>query len=300
MNQMFPHLCSMKPLVRHYLIPIIQAIIFGNWYIAMCAVVMSWTTARLFHLHLPDSLFYFIFVGTLSSYSLHEYLTDCSATGTDRERWIQAHKPGLLCLFSSSLLIGIGLMTQLRAHLSELLPVVFLTFLYTAPKMNWPPFRALRRIAVLKTTYLALVWTYVTVALPLLLSNPGVVANYELATVWFVNRLLLIYSVALCFDYRDRAVDRHSKWLTIVSMLTQQQVRLFFRIIALGFGLTLAALYSLGWNGYTLLCICLPMFLLQLGVPRIMKQESDYGYYVILDGLLMLSGILLDIAPGRF
>ena len=254
---------------------------------------MCLTTVRLFSLQLPDSFLPFLFTGTLGSYSLHVYLTDMSSGRTDREHWIANHKQLLLGLFIGSLLVGGWLLAQLTAYLTDLLPVVALTFLYTAPKINWRPFRALRRIAILKTTYLALVWTYATVALPMLLTTPVLRAHWGLAAAWFLNRFLLIYGIALCFDYRDRDVDRQSKWLTLVSMLSGRQIRLFFGIIVLCFLLTAGALYKLGWTEWTLLCVCLPMLLLVVIARRIISSSSDYGYYVYLDGLLMLTDILL-------
>ena len=288
----------MHPSLRRCLIAVLQLVIFSNSYIALCAVVMCLTTVRLFNLRLPNSFLPFIFFGTLGSYSLHLYLTDGSLRRTDRERWIDQHKHLLLGLFIGSMLIGGWLLIRLTAYLTDLLPVVALTFLYTAPKIDWRPFRALRQIAVLKTTYLALVWTYVTVALPILLTPASPRTHWTLAVAWFLNRFLLIYGIALCFDYRDRDVDRQSKWLTIVSMLTGRQVRLFFGLIVLCFGLTAGALYGLGWTEWTLLCICLPMFLLVLVARRIITGASDYGYYVCLDGLLMVTGILLTLAPN--
>lgn len=288
----------MNQVARRWLVAVFQLVVFGNGYIAFCAVVMGLTTVRLFGLHLPHSFLPFLFAGTLGSYSLHEYLTDTStvdgsAEQTERARWIGAHKSLLLILFLGASLAGAWLLLQLRAYLLLLLPVIVLTFLYSAPKLNGLPFRALRRIAVLKTTYLALVWTYVTAALPLLLTAVPVRASWIEVVSWLLNRFLLIYSVALCFDYRDRAVDRQSRWLTIVSMLTDRQARLFFGLLTFCFFLTAVSLSRQGWDKQILFCVCLPMLLLALTARRIVSSASDYSYYVYLDGLLMLTGILL-------
>lgn len=292
----------MYQVVRRWLIAVFQLVIFGNGYIALCAVVMCQTTVKLFHLHIPGPFLPFMFAGTLGSYCLHVCLTDTSvatvsAGHSDRERWIDAHKPGLFGVFIVSMLIGGWLLMQLDAYLTDLLPVVVLTFLYTAPKINWGPFRALRRIAILKTAYLTLVWTYATVVLPILLATPGGRINWALAGVWMLNRFLLIYSIALCFDYRDREVDRQSNWLTIVSRLSGRQAQLFLGILAACFGLTVAALFGLGWDGWTLFCVCLPMIILLLVARGIVRRASEYGYYVYLDGLLMLTGLLLNFLP---
>jgi hypothetical protein len=272
---------------------ILQFVLFSNIYIALCAVMMCQATAQLFRLNLSDTYLVFLFSGTLGSYSLHWYLTDTSTEDTRRGRWNQRHKQLLLGIFLGTVAVGLWLLSYLQSFLFDLLPVVLLTFLYTAPKINWQLFSILRRIAVFKSIYLALIWTYVTAAVPFLLAKPTELPAGLFLGTWLLNRFLLIYSIALWFDYRDRAIDVQSKWLTIASMLTESQVRRYFYGIMFCFGLTIVVLYKLGLSGGAIMCLSAPIILLGLTVRRIVAHPSDYGYYIYLDGLLMLSGILL-------
>lgn len=276
---------------------ILQFILFSNTYIALCAVIMCQATARLFKLNLPISFLAFVFAGTLGSYSLHWFLTDSSTDETNRSQWNQTHKQTLLGLFIGTVLVGLWLLVYLQSYFLDLLPVVLLTFLYSAPKINWRLFRILRRIAVFKSIYLALIWTYVTAALPLVMANPVQQPSWVLIGTWLINRFLLIYSIALWFDYRDRAIDRQSKWLTIASMLTETQIRWFFYGLTLCFGLTITILYRQWLNVWPVVCLSAPMALLGLTIRWIATKPSDYGYYLYVDGLLMLSGILLEFGP---
>ncbi|ADB40992.1 hypothetical protein [Spirosoma linguale] len=278
---------------------ILEFLLFSNVYIAICAVVMCQTTARLFGLHVPESLLLFTFLGTLGSYSLHWFLTDSSVDYSRRGRWNHRHKPLLFGLFVSAALAGLWLLSYLTTYLIDLLPVVFLTFMYSAPKINWQLFRMLRRIAVMKSLYLTFVWTYLTVAIPFIMAAPAQRPGWVLMGIWFLNRFLLIYSIALWFDYRDRAVDRQSRWLTLASMLTETQVRRFFYGIILLFGFTLLALYQQGLSGGYIICMGIPMLLLVLLTRRIQTSPSDYVYYLYIDGLLMLSGILLALISSQ-
>lgn len=277
---------------------ILEFLLFSNVYIAICAVVMCQTTARLFRLTLPESLLLFTFVGTLGSYSLHWFLTDSSADYSRRGRWNYQYKPVLAGLFVGAVLTGLWMLWFLRLYLVELLPVVLITFLYSAPKIDSPPFRALRRVAVLKSLYLTFVWTYVTVVLPFLVVSPLQRPNGLLMAIWILNRFLLIYSIALWFDYRDRDVDRQSRWLTLASRLTDAQLYRFFCSLVFFFGLTLLALYRHGFTVWGVICIGLPMGILVLLAQRVLRKVSDYLYYIGLDGLLMLSGILLAVTPA--
>jgi hypothetical protein len=272
---------------------IFHLVIFGNGYIALCAVVMCLATTRLFRLQVPDSLFILLFTGTLASYSLHWYLTDSSADQTHRGRWNHQHKRLLILSFAGASIVCLIVLVQLRAHILVLLPVILLTFLYTAPKIDWPPFYVLRRIAILKTAYLALVWAYATSVLPFFFSLVPHSFDWAIMVNWFLNRFFLIYSIALWFDYRDRVDDKQSKWLTIVSMLNEKQIRTFEIGIASCFFLTLIALHNHGFTALISLCLALPMIVLLLTARLISRQSSDYWYYVYLDGLLLFSGLLL-------
>lgn len=276
-------------------------IVYGNVYIALCAVVMCQTTARLFGTVLPDTFIGFVFAGTLGSYCLHWYLTESPPEAPNgpvqRLAWNEKHRQGLLVLFAGSALVGLWLMQSLRAYLPDLLPVLITTFLYSAPKMNWRPFRVLRRIAILKTAYLALVWTYLTAFIPLRIGTPVRELSGLLMMAWLLNRFLFIYSIAFWFDYRDRADDRRSKWLTIVSMLNDRQSYRFSTGLAVGFTVTIAGLYAEGIPGWPLVGLSVPLLIVTLTARSISRQSADYWYYVYLDGLLMVSGLLLLLLP---
>lgn len=274
---------------------LLEFVLFSNSYIALCAVVMCQATARLFRLNLPISLLLFIFVGTLGSYCLHWFLTDSSTDYSRRGRWNHRFKATLFGVFMGCALTGFWLLSSLKTYLIDLLPVVFLTFMYSAPKIDWRLFRVLRRIAVLKSLYLTFVWTYVTVALPFIITEPSQRPVWGLMVVWFLNRFLLIYSVALWFDYRDRAVDQQSRWLTLASMISETRLRKFFHGIVIVFGVTLILLYEQGLTGWSVYCLGLPMLLLVCITRHNLERASDYVYYLYLDGLLMVSGLLLEI-----
>jgi hypothetical protein len=282
----------MKWLLHSVLRPVFQFAIFGNGFIALCAAVMCHTTAYLFTLPLPPSFLPFIFFSTLASYSSHWYLTDTSASAGERSRWNQQHKGVMLWIALGAGILALGLLARLQHYVPYLLPIVVMTFLYTAPKINAYPFRYLRNVAILKTTYLTLVWAYTTTALPLIMEAPR---WQPVMTGWVVNRFLLIFSICLWFDYRDREEDRRSRWLTIVSRLTPGQVFQFAYVVAGAFFITLLFLYKQGFSVRTVACISAPMLLLMGTIRSSSGWTSDYWYYVYLDGILIVAGILLAL-----
>lgn len=276
--------------VRRRVVSLLEFVLFSNGFIALCAVVMSQTTALLFHRVLPTFWLPFIFVATLSSYALHWNLTPLTADLAERNQWHRRHKPLLrvICLGSAS--VGLVLLTQLLPYLPYFIPIIVATLLYTAPKLDYRPFRLLRRVAILKTAYLALVWTLVTVILPLLITAPD--WNTDL-TVWVLNRFLFIYSICFWFDYRDRDEDRKARWLTLVSRMDlRRATRVFYAILSC-FTLSEVLLLERGMRVGQVASVGIPMFILAVSIHYIPVWRSDYWYYLYLDGLLMLSGLLL-------
>lgn len=269
---------------------LLEFVLFSNGYIALCAVVMCQMTAALFYRVLPPFWLPFLFMATLSSYALHWYLTPITTNTTERNQWNRRHKSLLLSIGIGSGVVGLALLTQLSPYLVYLIPVMVATLLYTAPKLNYRPFRYLRRIAILKTAYLALVWTFVTAILPLLITAP--VWNTTL-TVWAFNRFLFIYSICFWFDYRDRDEDKETRWLTLVSGMNQHRaVRVFYGIVCC-FILSEVWLLGQGMGLGIVGCLGIPMMILTVSIQYISAWKSDYWYYLYLDGLLMLTGLLL-------
>ena len=262
-------------------------LLFSNVFIACCALAMTSATAYLFALDLPISFFGLPFLGALCSYSLHSYLTTLADPTRRRLCWIDEHRKFLGLLFVGGAFIVILLLWRLRAYWLYWLPAAVVTFLYTAPKINRYPFIYLRKVAVLKTLYLALAWTYVTVLLPLLMS---VTVWQERMSWWALNRFFWLYCVCFWFDYRDRAEDRQSRFLTLVAGMTERQATIFFSALVGGFTITLFQLYEHGYSASQLAKAALPVILLLLVISQLRHTTSDYWYYGYVDGLLLLSG----------
>jgi hypothetical protein len=275
--------------IRKGAIALLEFILFSNAYIALCAVMLCHMTALVFHRKLPAFFLPFLFLATLSSYAFHWYLTPTTAEPTERNEWNKRHKSLLLVIGIGAALLSLAMLSQLLRYLPYFIPVVVATLLYTAPKIDYQPFRHLRRVAILKTTYLALVWTFVTAVLPALLDHSDWTSTL---TVWTINRFLFIYCICFWFDYRDREEDKQSKWLTLVSRMSQQRAINVFYGIAGCFMLSLIILLAHGMPLGWILCLGIPMLVLAGSLRYMPIWRSDYWYYVYLDGLLMLPGLL--------
>ena len=159
--------------------------IFSNVFIAACAALMVVQTYT-FLLDSPANIYFVCFVlcSTICSYSFHWYLTPGSIILSPRIKWTHENRLTLLFLFFIGL-IGSGIFfCYLLPYWIWLFLSAVMTFLYSAPKIPHKYFRLLRKIALGKTIFLALVWTHVTTILPIIIS-----------TTKFVVTLLVIMTV---------------------------------------------------------------------------------------------------------
>jgi hypothetical protein len=263
-------------------------LLFTSIYIAGCAVVMTYQTFLLFDYPVNSTLLYFVWFGTLCSYNFHWLLTPAPASTANKASWHYKHR--LLHI----ILAGIGLVGasyygfHLLAFWPWLLSIAFITFLYSAPKLPFPIFRRLQKIAVAKTAFLTLVWTYVTAILPLVINT-----NHWSITqhLYIFNRFYFIYAICILFDNRDKESDRLQGIRSLVTNITDKGISvLFWTTIAVTLLSNIALFYFLPL--IEAVTFFIPLLLLCLMNIPINKTESDYYYYFILDGLMMLSGLL--------
>src|SRR4030095_13985335 len=120
----------------------------------------------------PDkNLFGFAFFATICSYSFHWYLTSQSLVDSPRIGWLKKHRIFHLILFFIGLAGSCLFFYFLLPHWYWLAASAIITFLYSAPTIPQPWVRALRKIAIGRPIFLALVWTYVTAMLPVIIAG---------------------------------------------------------------------------------------------------------------------------------
>lgn len=161
-------------------------------------------------------------------------------------------------------------------------------FLYSAPKIQHPLFSSLRKIAVGKTIFLALAWTHVTALLPLII-HINLVTSHML---FIVNRFFFIYAICILFDYRDVHEDRKIGIKTLITSLDEKGIDTLFWSSMFVFAITTIFLYNT-LSLITIIALFVPGIVLALLYYPAKKNFSDYLYYFVLDGLMMMSAPLL-------
>jgi len=268
-------------------------ILFSSMYIALCAVIMVYQVQLLFPQVILSPVFYvFIFFSTVCSYNFHWYLTQHSATGSERLQWAVKYKSLHLILYIIGLLGTLAAFVPLITHWRWIALGGFVTFLYSAPKIPQKIFIGLRQIAIGKTIFLSFVWMYVTTLLPLLIAG---IAWQPAFTCLALGRFFLIYAICILFDYRDREDDKADGIRSMITWLNERGINYLFAFSIFLFIVFTLALYGTGVKPLNIFLLLIPGIIVAALYNYAKKNFSDYLYYFVLDGLMMLSGLLLII-----
>lgn len=272
---------------------IFDFVVFTSIFIAICAVLMVYQSYVLFGLKPSLVLMAFVFSGSVCSYNFHWYLTPPHVDNVSvKTLWNINYKWVHLVLFILSLLASAVLAFMLIQHWRWLMVTAFLTFLYSAPKVPHPWFVWLRRIALGKTIFLAFAWTHITSLLPLLVSDVKLGPEH---IAFVVNRFYYLYPICIIFDRRDVEDDRKAGIQSLITFLDQKGIDVLFWGCMVAY--FISTLIMLLWFSIpVVLALLIPGIVVSALYSPSKKNSSDYLYYFILDGLMMLSAPLLILA----
>lgn len=262
-------------------------LVFTSIYIAFVAIGMVHQTGLLFHAIPPFPFYAFVFAGTLCSYNFHWYFTHVADDSeiSLKTGWHIRYRNVHLAIAVIAFLIATVLAFILIEYWLWLAVSALFTFLYSAPKIPMAPFTRLREIAYGKTIFLALAWMHVTTMLPLLIQD----AEWQIPHYLFaLNRVFLIYAICILFDLRDRESDRREGIKSMITQMSLTQVAVIYYGILFFWAVTtfwLALYFSAG----NILALFMPGLFLLLGYKWFKRQQNDYVYYLLLDGLMVIS-----------
>lgn len=252
---------------------------------------MTNQTLHLFgDIHVSFNLLLFIFFSTVCSYNFHWYLTSFSVTSTKRILWTQQHKSLHIIFYFIGLGGSVFYFYLLRDHWLAISFGAFVTFLYSAPKLPQTFFRDLKKIAIGKTIFLAFVWSYVTTILPWIVSD---VAWKNDFLYFMLSRFFLIYSICILFDYRDREDDKRDDIHSMITFLNERGINNLFLVSMILFAGATIYLYWYNYSWLLISALLIPGIMVAALYNYAKKNFSDYLYYFILDGLMMLSALLM-------
>jgi len=232
----------------------------------------------------------FVFFSTVCSYNFHWALTPYSIAPSQRLQWTEKHKKYHLLLSIAGLAGAAICFFFIKEHWFYIGIAAILTFLYSAPKISFPPFQWLKKIAIGKTIFLAMTWTYVTAVLPILIEGN---IETEKAIYFCAGQFFFIYSICILFDFRDREDDRSDGIRSMITFFSERGIDILFAISIITFFVLCILLKQVGVQWINIIILIIPALLLISLYKYAKRNFSDYLYYFVLDGLMMLSGLLL-------
>jgi 4-hydroxybenzoate polyprenyltransferase len=264
--------------------------VYSNLFIAGCAVLMVSQSYQLLLHTAPDLYFLaFVFFSSVCSYSFHFYLSPDHGGDSPRAKWQQGNLSVHLILLITGFIGSVIFFLPFIKYWPWLLFSVITTFLYSAPKIPNKYFRLLRKIAIGKTIFLAMIWMYVTTILPVMVSDQ----TWQNDLYFFaVSRFFMIYCICILFDYRDREDDKAKGIRSLVTYLSEDGIRILFILSLLLFVTSTICLLFYQYSLLTIFILLIPGIITAALYNYARENFSDIFYYFILDGLMALPALL--------
>lgn len=254
---------------------------------------MVYQTYQLVMRQLPNNnLLFFVFFATITSYSFHWYLTTHSEIASERIQWTNTYRYIHTILFIIGITGAAIFFVALIKYWFWLCLSAVITFLYSAPKVPQKHFRALRKVAVGKTIFLAFVWMYATTILPVVIA--GVEWRYD-TILFIVGRFFLIYAICILFDYRDRKDDKAAGIRSMITYFSERGINILFAISITIYAVATILLFNYNYSIKAILFLLIPGALTALLYNYAKRNLNDLFFYFILDGLMMFSALLMII-----
>jgi 4-hydroxybenzoate polyprenyltransferase len=273
---------------------ILRHFIYSNLFIAGCAILMVLQTCIfLVKADTPTDLLGFVFFSTICSYSFHWYLTPGSVIASPRIDWLRKYRLVHTIFFFAGLAGAIFFFFRLSAWWPWMIIPAVMAFLYSAPKIPHPWFRLLREVALGKTIFLAFVWMYVTTVLPVAVTGGKMDTAFYL---FVIHRFFYIYAICVLFDYRDRTDDKASGVKSLITYLGEKSITVIFMFSLLTGTIAAVLLNRYGYDWTNIFLLILPGLITLSLYSYARRNFSDILYYLVLDGLMALSAILMLVA----
>jgi 4-hydroxybenzoate polyprenyltransferase len=263
--------------------------LFSSLFISACSLLMFYFTVQAFALVVPVASYLFVFSGTFSSYNFHWFFTKTTDNEVaDAAKWSHRNKYLHLAFFSAGLTGAIFAFVKLSHLWPYLVFTAIITFLYSAPKLQ--TFSFLKKLALAKTAFLAFVWTLVTCILPFVFAESHIDNN---GIIYTVGRFLFIYAICVLFDERDIEKDREEGIRSMITYYNTAGIkRILWSSLIVSF-LTISMLLFFSFNIIYVSLLLAPYPVFILFYTMWFNPNSDYHFYFVLDGLMMLHGLLL-------
>jgi 4-hydroxybenzoate polyprenyltransferase len=276
---------------------ITSALINSNIYISLAAV--AFTVQAQIQLGMKPQLhpyLFIIFFATLFEYNLHRFITvitNKEALNSDKHKWVKNNLNLFYLLVFASIagFICVSFLAK-KEVLIALAPIALITVFYSIPiygkKINI--FR-LRDIPYIKIFLISFVWSASTILLPIIQS--GLAFNKAHVIIMLTERFLFVFAITIPFDIRDIQADKQSGIKTIPLLFDKNKSMILSYVLLFIF--FLISFFHYWGQGKWFIIYALSLSVISTFVFLRLKifKKLTYYYYGLLDGTILLQGLLV-------
>lgn len=285
-------------IIRQLFKTILHFYLYSSLHIALCAIALTIFCSTFFGIGFDTSYVLFIGSSTFLTYSMHRligiryshaYLHQPRfAVVKDKQHHIMLYAAisAAYCLY-----LYLGFTAAMQLHL---LVAGVISIAYTLPLLGNG--KRLRDLSFIKIFLIASVWSYVTIAIPLIQSA------YSTEAVMYYSTMIFCFMMAITipFDIRDLGIDKANKVPTLASALGVNRAKWLSTCLLIIAG-TMSILDP--FKG----CVVSVFFVVELGflitgylVWKSQPTSSDYWYTGVLDGSMMLFLFIYELQKWIF
>lgn len=270
---------------------LLNFILFGSIFIALCAVAFCIETNIVFGVPLNHFSFYcFVFGATLTQYNLHYISKKVAVKDSERLSWsLDNKKIHIVLLFTGILLILFSFFSFHLKHFGILIALGGIAFLYSFPFIPFGKKKRIKDYGILKIITLSLLWTLVTVWFPV--NSMDVETNLFIFV--FVKRFVFMFILCLLFDIRDIEIDSNEKINTLAVFIGKRKSYFLAYILLIVFIALSVVQYQYFPQSAFLPAMLLSAAATFVAIEITKKSNSDFVYLAGIDGMMLLQAALV-------
>ncbi|MFL0354033.1 hypothetical protein [Xanthomarina sp. GH4-25] len=249
-------------------------------HVALAVFAMSWVTLLEFRIPFDGVVLYFIFFASISGYNFVKYFGLARFHHRSLANWLKwIQLFSLLCFL---LMCYYALQLKFKTQM-VILVFGLVTFLYAIPflpsKVIYDKHKNLRNISGLKVYIIALVWSGVTVVLPLINNNIPINAD---VIITIIQRFVFVVVLMLPFEIRDLNYDS-LKLATIPQQIGIKNTKIIGVILLMIF-FFLEYLKDV-MNAYSVIILLIIIFISLLFLVFSTKKQGSYYSSFFVEGI---------------
>lgn len=251
------------------------------------ALLASETYRLLYQEKLPLTITAFLFFAVLSAYTFLGIKISSHNQRLSIEIKKAAYNKIIIAWFSIGITLFLFFIQEKKVQSVAALLLIF-TLAYMTPfYLNQKKVKGLRDVFILKSTWLAFVWSVATVLIPAVHYKGFDFGKEEL--FFFIQRFLFILAIALVFNIRDYNYDGARNMRTIVTISGVKKTKfiavLFLLLSFLMVNLMAFEVFKIAF----MLSISYTIILTIISRP----SNKNFFYVVLMDGSLLVQASLL-------